>query len=635
MSSEMHVNERLLEIASKFYGLDIDYFSLEDSENNNHIVDVLKQDEVNAVIISSKVMPYTFIQENLLSLLNRSNKQIPILIMNINPHIDPKLLLNMSGGIIKACVESQNVTSKGFLRVGVEKAITRQLAGQRLPYTDNAFYHLVLDDMVKHKSIIEITNKNNDVHLPFFTKIILGKQELFFLTELKTSDSSKKSSWQFSRESFFQIVPLLMFLRYSCGERCWHTSGHYANLTIDDPWIREPYGSLSYTKLLEEMKKANFHLTIGFIPWNYDRSEPEAVSIFKDYPDKFSISIHGNNHDHYEFYKYKTNSKDPWPAKPLPVQEANIKQAIARMEKFKKLTGLSYDRVMVFPHNIAPSKTLGMLKKYNFLATCNSTNIPLESDEPSDPLFKLRVISLDFENFTSIKRYPVNSLSQVDIAINLFLDNPVLLYGHVYAYDDMFSGGIDAFNKTAEMVNNLQPDIIWQNLGHISKHLYLQRRREDGNYEIRALCKSIIINNTHDLEITYFYQKQESFSPPVEELTVDGQPYPYERSGNNLTFTLTIPAGESCCVDIKYESNMNITSIDISKNDLRVYILRQLSYFRDNLLASNILGRTFIYYYYKKGLFKFGLKGLSVLFFLMVLLVFFVYLYSHKHFKHN
>ena len=47
------------------------------------------------------------------------------------------------------------------------------------------------------------------------------------------------------------------------------------------------------------------------------------------------------------------------------------------MKEFKKLTGIPFDSVMIFPHKIAPEKTLGLLKKYNFLATVNASNIPI------------------------------------------------------------------------------------------------------------------------------------------------------------------------------------------------------------------------------------------------------------------
>src|SRR3972149_7221119 len=98
-----------------------------------------------------------------------------------------------------------------------------------------------------------------------------------------------------------------MFLKNTFGEKCWHSVNDYANLTIDDPWIREPYGYLSYIGLLKQMQKVNFHTTIAFIPWNYDRSQEEVVKLFRQNPDKFSISIHGNDHNNREFSIHNIN----------------------------------------------------------------------------------------------------------------------------------------------------------------------------------------------------------------------------------------------------------------------------------------------------------------------------------------
>ena len=90
--------------------------------------------------------------------------------------------------------------------------------------------------------------------------------------------------------AFLRLAPAMMFAKYSAGARGWHAPAHYANLTIDDPWLRQPYGYVDYKGLLEEMEKHNFHTTIAFIPWNYERSQPEVVSLFKSHPERFSIA---------------------------------------------------------------------------------------------------------------------------------------------------------------------------------------------------------------------------------------------------------------------------------------------------------------------------------------------------------
>ena len=120
----------------------------------------------------------------------------------------------------------------------------------------------------------------------------------------------------------------------------------------------KPYGHLIYEDLLKEMERHDFHTTIAFIPWNYDRSEAETVALFRSHPERFSICVHGDNHDHKEF--------DDFESKPLSLQITAIKQSLARMEKFQSLTGIPYDNVFVFPSQHRLREHSGTAQKVQF-----------------------------------------------------------------------------------------------------------------------------------------------------------------------------------------------------------------------------------------------------------------------------
>ena len=107
-------------------------------------------------------------------------------------------------------------------------------------------------------------------------------QSVFLLANFTPSGGSSSSATTNFVRGFTSVAPEAMFLRYAAGDRAWHTTGHYANLTVDDAWLTEPFGNLNYGNLLKEMDKHNFHTTIAFIPWNYDRSEPDTVALFRD-----------------------------------------------------------------------------------------------------------------------------------------------------------------------------------------------------------------------------------------------------------------------------------------------------------------------------------------------------------------
>jgi hypothetical protein len=617
LSNKPSVAWQKVHFACQYYGLDVKRFIVGKDKDSRWLTDSASREKARAVIMTEKVLEALKVKPLIASLKQENGKGIPLMILEITPQTSSHFLSEWSSKAVVGCVISTNSLGKGYYRVWNVKDITKELSGVKVPIINDRVSYFVLDKVRSVDKIIDIKDINDDIALPIFIRTMLNGQEVFFQSQIQFSESSVESIWRFNRDRFFEIAPLFMFLRFACGDRCWHSVGQYANLTIDDPWLTEPYGNLSFKGLLEEMEKMNFHTTIAFIPWNYDRSERDTMSLFRDHPDRFSVCIHGNNHDHREFYKYKTNVNDPWPAKPLTTQEANITQSIARMEEFKRLTGLAYDRVMVFPHGISPARTLGILKKYNFLATSNAGNVPLGSKKPLDPLFYLRPVTLAFENFTSLNRYLWKENSQADIAVELFLGNPILLYGH----HDIFQEGIDSFNEVAEMINHIEPNVKWQSLGDITRHLYLQRRREDGNYDILAFCRRIELKNKHMRDKIYFVRKEETFSPPIKQVSVDDKPYTYKRSDSDLSLAITIPAGESRIIDIEYENNLDLASVAISKNDPRINLLRKMSDFRDITLSQNIFGQTFIRIYYETGLYKLGMKRLSILLLLLALFI--------------
>src|SRR5207249_3826533 len=94
-----------------------------------------------------------------------------------------------------------------------------------------------------------------------------------------------------------------------------------------------------------------------------DRSRKTRSSEFEQ-RHRYSISIHGNNHDHTEFFR----DTDDGRSTPLTDEElaARLKQAVARMEQFRMRTSISYDRFMIFPHERFPSATLRFMKRFNY-----------------------------------------------------------------------------------------------------------------------------------------------------------------------------------------------------------------------------------------------------------------------------
>ena len=572
-----------LELAAEFYGLNLTVVTAR-TNNTALILNTIHDSAIVGVAIEVDALSDVN-QRALLAALRRGRTgSLPLLILGMTPDTDQALLRKMSGG---AAIGVGLLTSPSHLHysVGHDLVLTQQLTNLEIPFPgDNAFYFYLGP---KNKGQVIMAVGDDRQKLPVFIEEDLQEQEVFLLCRTShDGDIAVQRTSDSVEDAFEKVAAEMIYVKHIAGKRGWHALHHYANLTIDDPWLREPYGNLSYEGLLKEMEKHDFHTTIAFIPWNYDRSEAETALLFRRHPDRFSICIHGDDHAHKEFTDYADV--------PLDVQVAALQQSLARMERFQALTGIPYDRVMVFPHSIAPEGTLAALKASNYLATINSENVPMDSVRPQGALFALRPSTLLFGGFPSIFRDSVDTpIPTYRIAINDFLDNPSFYYTH----EGFFGSGIDAFDGTADEVNKLEPDTRWRSVGDIVNHLYLVKLRDDSNYDVLALADSLQLENTTDRDLLFFVRKQETGPPAIASASVDGKETRFELRKGSLELCVPVAAGQSRRIVIQYVSDVDLASISTKHSSFRAYFLRNISDFRDITLSSFRVGRSFIVFY--------------------------------------
>jgi hypothetical protein len=579
-SAEQHQ----VEIAATFYGLNVKYVTAGDAKEE--LSRAVQQDATLAVAIEANTLALVNQRVLLPALHRKSGDVVPVLILGITPDTDPSLLKMWSDGAVIACRNLQSPLPLQY-KFGLVEGITQQLSGVEIPFAGRKTAYLSLARHSKAQLLLGAAGDGQVAAL--FVETNLHRQELFLAAKMP-SLSHGVSEWSAENVvgAFAEIAPVMIFVKHSAGERGWRAVHHYANLTIDDPWLREPYGFLSYSGLLQEMEIHNFHTTIAFIPWNYDRSQPGVVSLLRSHADRFSICLHGNDHDHKEFTDLQT--------KPLPLQVAALRQSLVRMEKFQALTGIPYDRVMVFPHSIGSEVILDELRTHNFLATVNSSNVPMDRIRPSSLLFALRPVTLLFADFPSLLRYSTKmQMPNGFLAMNEFLDNPLFFYCH----HDSFENGMDAFNATADAVNRLEPDTHWRSLGEIVKHLYLLRKRDDSDYEVLSFSNDIQLENTIGRDLTFYVKKPESAAASPTSVKVDGSQHPFYLRNGYLEFRVSVVSGKARRVRIEYGADSDLASNSDSTLSPRVYFLRMASDFRDIVLSRYTIGRRLVELYYK------------------------------------
>ena len=191
---------------------------------------------------------------------------------------------------------------------------------------------------------------------------------------------------------------------------------------------------MTYRGIANLVRKENFAVTIAFIPWNHNRSDPETVGLFAANAARLSICVHGCDHTACEF---------------AAVDEAmlNWKVSLARkrMEQHKRKFALPYDNVMVFPHGIFSKESMTVLRRRGFAAAVSSR---LLASNYTGGLKLGHMISPATTHYGMplfLRRYPRRV---EDFAYDLFFGRPALIVQHNADF-------ADGWDKILSFINRL------------------------------------------------------------------------------------------------------------------------------------------------------------------------------------
>lgn len=462
---------------------------------------------------------------------------------------------------------SSSVTDshKDYIISAVQPAVTRELSGLTITHNSaQTDFALNVSGSATHTQILVRSTDDSQQQYAIFAHYQEGTGSVFvasndadsYLSYNTLSDNyaASASGNSFTQQRFAQIVPMMMFVRYSAGDEAWHRSHDYANFTLDDPPLQTLPTGADYAGILQHAIAHNFHFTLAFVPSNYDSVDPAVASLFIQNPDRFSLVQHGNNHDGYEFYKYTTQPGDPYPARPLADQEADIVEGMARMQALSQSTGLPYAHTMIFPFNISPADTLTLLKKYNFQATINSQDYPLGGARAWTWNSYAYPAEMEYNDFAVIKRYGPDS---EPFPLDLFVDKPVFMYEHPPYFA---TRGAGAFDGVADSINALQGDVEWRSLDYIMKHLDMEKTDDDGSVEVQFYGNDLIVNNDAGSDKTYHLTREETLNVPIYSVTVDGAPAAYSVSSGIMQVDTVVPAHGSRELVITYGSAATATA---------------------------------------------------------------------------
>jgi hypothetical protein len=215
---------------------------------------------------------------------------------------------------------------------------------------------------------------------------------------------------------FSSVMPLMMFLRGTLGDRVWRNERPQACWIIDDPLLEKRYGFLDYARLSEAMRRQHSAACIAFIPWNYRRSRKEVAGPLLSASSTY-LCVHGCDHTGAEF---ATRNRDSL------IGKAHL--ALERMRAHSRLSGVPFDDVMVFPQGRFSEEALEALKAAGYMAALNTHLQPSTRQEGLPIRDLLSVAVMRFADFPLFgRRYPREI---ADVALDLFLGKPAFLVEH-------------------------------------------------------------------------------------------------------------------------------------------------------------------------------------------------------------
>ena len=404
---------------------------------------------------------------------------------------------------------------------------------------------------------------------PAYIKVERGGTSYFLLACAHVLDiDGYAKPGQHPIDRFLRFVPFLAYLRLMFGASCWNNESPSACFIVDDPLLRTRYGFLDFNRLDSCAARAPLSVNIAFIPWNYTRTDLTAAGRFKRSDRRFSISIHGCDHAEAEF-----GTTDE------PCLRRRARLALSRMTAHEQFTGITHNRIMVFPQGVFSKASLKAIDDEGFLAAVNSTIYPVDA-APGDVTFR-DLLDVAVEKFGGaplfLRQYP-RRLEQ--IALDVFLGRQVLLVEH----HGFFKRGYGELERYAAFINQIAQGVRWTDLEELCTSASLTRDVPDG-VEVRSFGSIVRLTNTR-AEPRRFCVSNHWAAGNVESVSWNGRPLEFAVRDSRVVCDVLLDPGEFGVLSLR--SSRNGAKLDdlvpSAKHRLKMFVRRHLCELRDNYI---------------------------------------------------
>jgi len=370
-----------------------------------------------------------------------------------------------------------------------------------------------------------------------FLKLNCNGLPVFVSSERLIDIDAELTTFNFDiRDHFFSAVPFVSYIRWAFPLSSWHAPEASACLVIDDPLLKPTHGFVDFRELLSLMKRYKFSTNIAFIPWNWRRSAPEVVRLFRENPEHFSLSVHGCDHTRAEFGN-SSQQRLYW----------KTQQALERMNRHESITGICHDPVMVFPQGIFSEAAMSALKRTDLIASVNNDIISADPHPRTitiSDVWDIAVMCYSFPLFT--RRYPWEGIE--NFAFDALLGKPAIAVIH----HDYCSDHCASLVNFIEQLNALPCAPIWRSLGEVVRRCYRQREDSPGAVEVEMYGTELRIENRSGQPKRFLIKRREGEPSAIERICTEAQEIGWQTVDGHIDFEIELNPGENRVIKIKF-----------------------------------------------------------------------------------
>jgi hypothetical protein len=406
-----------------------------------------------------------------------------------------------------------------------------------------------------------------------FLKLQYGHFPVFVSTSAEIIDIDAELTTQnFDvRKHFLAAVPVVLYIKWAFAESCWSAPETNACLVIDDPVLKPAHGFVNFQELLSLMKGHNFSTNIAFIPWNWRRSSPEVVRLFRENPENYSVSVHGCDHTRAEFGSLD-RQRLYW----------KTQQALERMNRHESITGIRHDRVMVFPQGIFSEAAMCALKHTDLIAAVNNDVLCVEPHPRAITVLDVWDIAvMRYKNFPIFtRRYPWEGIE--NFAFDALLGKPVIIIIHHDYCSDHCGRLVDFIDQ----LNALKCRLAWRSLGDVVRRSCRQRQFSPEVMEVEMYGTELQVENHFKKRKRFIVRRRECDPSTIKEIRAESGQIAWNSFEDHITFEIELNPAESRRVSVKFHDLRGYGySRESVSYEVKTMLRRYLCEMRDNYIT--------------------------------------------------